>query len=357
MATYTTNSGLEFKQYEGSRIGTKYSNEPFKVKGVKLKVIDGGAAYSMSYNGKDFRIPYEDMVSLKIDGVVEAIKATEDKGRPLSKQEYQNIIGGSASDNKWAFYNYLLDENSDSIGFDSSVYTDTDLFDQNGKLKKGADFSKYVSGEMGQPGKDTQSPFNSDGSINTNYIGTLQEQAYKNYADLMVDPNSQYGQQQARALYENIDSQEAQMSALLGDSELQAYKMLGQQQLELENTIAEQRMKALKSGTTSAQLAAQQIASMFASQAGAAQVSQNLNTQKIDFARMFSEQRGQVMPSIYEQANANRTTLATAGAQNYAGTAGLVSYANQQAGNLLASNNFLKKYGKGSYKDIMNPTE
>lgn len=357
MATYITNSGIEFKQYKGSRVGTKYGETNLKVGDTNLKKIDSGSAYSMSYNDKDFIIPYQDMASLNLGDIVKAIKATEDKGRPLSKQEYSSIIGGSASDNKWAFYNYLLDENSDSIGFDSSVYTDTDLFDQNGKLKKGADFNKYMSGEMGQPGKDTQSAFNSDGSINTDYIGTLQEQAHKNYADLMVDPNSQYGQQQARALYENIDSQESQMSALLGDSELQAYKMLGQQQLELENTIAEQRMKALKSGTTSAQLAAQQIAGMFASQAGAAQVSQNLNTQKIDFARMFSEQRGQVMPAIYEQANANKTTLATAGAQNYAGTAGLVSYANQQTGNLLASNSFLNKYGDKKYNNIMNPTK
>lgn len=355
MAKYTTASGLEFNSSKGSAIGSKFpSSGTASYNGVALE--SNGGMMTATYGGKTFNIPYYDMASLQMSELAKAIKKTVDEGKPLSKQDYYSIVGGKTNgENKWSYYNYLLDQNSQTLGYDSSVYTKTGMFDANGKLKDGADFSSYLQGGATQ--QQTESAFNQDGTINPSYLNTLQQQAYQNYAGLMIDPNSAYGQQQAKMLYDNIDSQESQMTALLGNSELQAYKMLGQQQLELENTIAEQRMKALKSGTTSAQLAAQQIANIFSAQTGAATVAQNYQTQRIDNAKSFIEQRAQVMPSIYDQANANRTTLATSGAQNYAATAGLVSYANQQAGNLLSSNNFLTTYGKTQYNNIMNPNK
>jgi hypothetical protein len=93
---------------------------------------------------------------------------------------------------------------------------------------------------------------------------------------------------------------------------MSAYAQLGQQQLELENTIADQRMKALKSGTTSAQLASQQLSNMFAAQSGAAQVANSMMSNRLQNYNTISQARYGVTQDMYNTINANRQAYATA---------------------------------------------
>lgn len=138
---------------------------------------------------------------------------------------------------------------------------------------------------------------------------------------MMLSSNDANAQQYKQDMYGALNSYEAELDASLAASEMSAYQQLGQQQLELENTIAEQRMKALKSGTTSAQLASQQLANMFAAQSGAAQVASNLYGSRLQNANTIAQSRYGITQSMYDMINQNRQTLATADAQ-YAATLG-----------------------------------
>lgn len=130
--------------------------------------------------------------------------------------------------------------------------------------------------------------------------------------NLMLDPNGVQAQQYKQDMYNAINQYESDLEASLAASEMSAYAQLGQQQLELENTIAEQRMKALKSGTTSAQLASQQLANMFSAQSGAAQVANNMMSNRLQNYNTIAQARYGVTQDLYNTINANRQTYTTA---------------------------------------------
>ena len=124
---------------------------------------------------------------------------------------------------------------------------------------------------------------------------------------------------------------------------------------ELENQIAENRLKALKSGTTSAQLAAQQLNNMFAAQSGAAQIAGNAMSQRVNNAQQYAAQRTNVVNDLYSNVQANKQALLTAGAQNYAASTGYASYVNQQLANLQANQKAMQVLGEDGYNKLMNP--
>ena len=138
----------------------------------------------------------------------------------------------------------------------------------------------------------------------------------------------------------------------LGQAELDAYRMLGQQQLELENTIAEQRKKALVSGTTSAQLAAGQLQNMFAAQSGAAQVAQSLANQRTQMNQTFAEKRTGVETSLYDYINQQQTIAATAGAQNLAALSSYASYANKNYNDMMSLYQAKQNMSSSAWKEI-----
>lgn len=133
--------------------------------------------------------------------------------------------------------------------------------------------------------------------------------------NLMLNPNDISASAYKQDMYGALDQYQATADASLAATEMSAYAMLGQQQLELENTIAEQRMKALKSGTTSAQLASQQLANMFAAQSGAAQVANNMMQTRMSNAAQFAQSRYGIAQDMYSMINANQQTYANARAQ------------------------------------------
>lgn len=145
-----------------------------------------------------------------------------------------------------------------------------------------------------------------------NMLGTY-DQSIRN--NLMLNPNDANALAYKQNMYGALDQYQATADASLAATEMSAYAMLGQQQLELESAIAEQRMKALKSGTTSAQLASQQLANMFAAQSGAAQVANNMMQTKMSNANKFAQSRYGITQDMYSMINANQQTYANAQAQ------------------------------------------
>ena len=187
------------------------------------------------------------------------------------------------------------------------------------------------------------------------YLKQLQDQAYANQVGLITDPNSAQAQQYKQDLYAAIDAEQRQVNASLEQAELDAYRQIGYQQQELENQIAENRLKALKSGTTSAQLAAQQLNNMFAAQSGAAQIASNAMSQRVNSAQQYAAQRTNVVNDLYSNVQANKQALLTAGAQNYAASTGYASYVNQQLANLQANQKAMQVLGEDGYNKLMNP--
>lgn len=187
------------------------------------------------------------------------------------------------------------------------------------------------------------------------YLKQLQDQAYANQVGLMTDPNSAQAQQYKQDLYAAIDAEQRQVNASLEQAELDAYRQIGYQQQELENQIAENRLKALKSGTTSAQLAAQQLNNMFAAQSGAAQIASNAMSQRVNNAQQYAAQRTNVVNDLYSNVQANKQALLTAGAQNYAASTGYASYVNQQLANLQANQKAMQVLGEDGYNKLISP--
>lgn len=176
--------------------------------------------------------------------------------------------------------------------------------------------------------------------------------AYKDRIGLMTDPNGKAANNYKSTMYDAIERERSSLDETVGSAELSAYRMLGQQQLELENTIAEQRKKALRSGTTSAQLAAQQLQNMFAAQSGAAQVAAGLMNTKIANQQQIGQQRTGVMSGMYDMINSQQTIAATAGAQNMAALGSYASYANSMFNELTGAAKARDILGKDIYNSI-----
>ena len=147
-----------------------------------------------------------------------------------------------------------------------------------------------------------------------------------NYYDLIIDSNSPGANEYRSAMESSIDRQQAEVDKTIAAAELDAYRMLGNQQLQLERQIADQRMRSLRSGTTSAQLAAMELQNMFAGQTAAAGIASQVMQQRIGNAQQFAQQRGAIEPGLYDMINQNKTTLANVEAQRFAAQKGLEGY-------------------------------
>lgn len=210
--------------------------------------------------------------------------------------------------------------------------------------KKQKNMADYFIPSYGDFSKDVTS---------NEYINRLMEDAYKNYANLNVDPNSMQSQQYLNDMYAAINREQLETEAALSNAELDAYRQIGYQQQQLENQISENRLKAIKSGTTSAQLAAQQLNNMFAAQTGAAEVAASAMNNRINYAQDYASRRAAATENLYNQINQNKTTLATAGAQNAAAGLSYASYVNQQLAQLQANSAMYSELGKSAYKNTM----
>lgn len=188
------------------------------------------------YNG--WVIPAEDVGSLKQKELKRVIDMLQTTGTPLTKKQFIDMVGGREGvDAKWSVYLELLRENKiqGNINYDGSIY------DADGNY----DISKI----------DTNIQ-----SENPDY------NSQANYYDLMTSSTGEQANDYRNAMFGSIKTQEQEVDQTLASAEMDAYKMLGQQQLQLERQIADQRMNQIRSGTTSAQLAAMELQNMFAGQ-------------------------------------------------------------------------------------------
>lgn len=309
---------------------------------------------TINIGGTEYTVPASDISGYNANTARALMEATLKKG-PLSETQIYNIIyknGGHTYVNNsqmMGWYQTMLDTNSNQLGYDSSIYQSDDgrpLTEPN---------KKYINSETGKFDISLVSgstPTSTSTSSITDY-DSMVEAAYEDRLNLMTDPTGTNAQRFRDTMYGAIAEEQAVAEQSLGQAELDAYRMLGQQQLELENTIAEQRKKALVSGTTSAQLAAGQLQNMFAAQSGAAQVAQSLANQRTQMNQTFAEKRTGVETSLYDYINQQQTIAATAGAQNLAALASYAGYANQYANNISGIMNAYDQYGSSMF-DILD---
>lgn len=254
------------------------------------------------------------------------IRQTINKGKPLTKDEVLDLIGRGVflqnEDKHYRYYIKLLDNNPEFFGFDSS-----------GK--------PYVP-EEGGPQTTT-----------TNLNSGLDEYKKLIQDSLMTSPTSTQAQQYRDAMYNSINQYEQATMATMASSEMEAYRALGQQQMQLENQIAEQRMHAIKSGVTSAQLASQELANIFAAQTGASQIASQVMQNRAGAAETFAKQRAAVESDLYGMLVANQQTAANAYTQLGAAQASYNSYAQQPYNQFQAAIEAYEKKGGGIYSTLL----
>lgn len=280
----------------------------------------GGKSKQRNFNG--WEIPGEDIASLTKGEINSIVSKTQTDG-PLDKQTFLEYVGGSSGAGaKWQWYKAMLDYNyaKGNTEYNSSVYSggsDTPNV-ENMKAWEEDPKNKEIISQIQQ--------LKPQGSVDST---TQQYDPKANYYDMLIDPNGEQAKQADQyreSMYSSIDRQETEVDQTLASSELDAYKMLGQNQLQLERQIADQRMRQLRSGTTSAQLAVQELQNMFAGQNAAMGIAQQTMDNRVANAQQFAMQRGQVEPGLQNMINANKTALASVEAQRYAGYMGFQSY-------------------------------
>lgn len=173
--------------------------------------------------------------------------------------------------------------------------------------------------DLSTGGSSSSSASTSEDTVSTDIIEEL----------LMTNPYGERANQYRNAMYNSINQYEQDVNASLASTELDAYRLLGQQQLELENQIASQRMQAIKSGVTSAQLASQELANMFAAQSAASSIAQQTMSNRAQQYNTIAQQRASVESDLYNMINSNQTTGANVYAQLQAAQQSYNSYVNQ----------------------------
>ena len=337
MATYTTKAGTSYDDRMGRFIGQRDTSFRGAIKDLLIK------EYGENSIEANMLIPATDMNSLSRKEVLNLIKETKEKGRKLTQQEILDIVGDYYNaDNKVAYYDHLLDENATVFGFDSRG----EISKQNYQKKEDGSYSEINStGILSSP---STSDSGADSGVDE-YKQLIQD-------TLMTDSASQKAQQYQEDMYNAINQYEAATNATLAGSEMEAYRAIGQQQLQLENQIADQRMRAIKSGVTSAQLASQELANIFAAQSGASQIASQVMQNKVSSANTFAQQRAAVSGDMYSMLNANQQTAANAYAQLAATQGSYNSYIQQPWQQYAASANALNTLGIDKYLALLGET-
>lgn len=302
-------------------------------------------------NNQSYSVPKSDIGALNYEAAQNLMRETVSNG-PLTYEQVKDII--KYNDYNWtktinydmafAWYQTMLDENEGSLGYSSAIYQD-----DSGKPINEPN-ANYLDQDTGKVSSDY---IQSNTTSKQDIYNSMVEEAYQDRLNLMTDVNGTQAQKFRDTMYGAIAEEQAIAEQSLGQAELDAYRMLGQQQLELENTIAEQRKKALVSGTTSAQLAAGQLQNIFAAQSGAAQVAQSLANQRTQLNQTYAEKRTGVETSLYDYINQQQTIAATAGAQNLAALSSYYSYANKNFNDMMGLYNAKQQLGTSAYNQLL----
>lgn len=106
-------------------------------------------------------------------------------------------------------------------------------------------------------------------------------------------------------------------AGVIGNAEQGMYEMLGKMQLQNERSIADRRMQALRSGTTSSGLAALEMQNIQAGQLGATQVMQDSRNERLMMEMEFAGAEQTNRQFMFETLNQNRKDMSAIDAQKY----------------------------------------
>jgi hypothetical protein len=238
---------------------------------------------------KEYKVflPEHDMGSLNHTEMRYLAIATLEKGRPLTKQEVLAITGGAQNaHNKWAYYHWLLDQNSDVLGFDSSAYI------------------KYKAGENGEIDFERFAADLSAGTVNEPAKDPEEAAREHYYEDLYSLDEGTSGREMYDRLAEAYLNQ-AQAQATMADVQYQNQAI---QQAQIVKNITDQiraeRMARLRAGMNEAQIANQDMQMMMANINALNQNAQMMNQQRLDAYFNTLTARDQAYQAYLDQANA-----------------------------------------------------
>lgn len=232
-------------------------------------------------------------------------EATRIKGAPLTKDEIRPLVEKYDEEGKLGIlehsdpvafvynkYKTMIDFYQDELGFDSdgNPVTVTKMVYKDGK---------FVEEQVGSPQDAWSRIVNRDLTPPDN---------------LMTDPKGAQAQQYKSDMYSAIAQQEAEYQRALGAAEVDAYRMLAAKQQELEDQIAATRMKYIRAGATTNQLAVQDLNNLMMSQQMAQGIASQAMQQRANMGQQFAQQRANVTGSMYDIINQNQAVQA----QNYA---------------------------------------
>lgn len=137
-----------------------------------------------------------------------------------------------------------------------------------------------------------------------------------------ISKNHEMVQQMLSASNAAIGQQRQAGMGALSSVERDMYSILGQQQLQTERDISQRRMMALRSGQTSAQLAAQELQNIQTIALGAQQTAQQYDMQRQELMREFAGAESMNEAAILEMLNQNRVQTAAIEAERLANDMG-----------------------------------
>ena len=245
---------------------------------------------------------------------------TIQKGAPLTDDEIvefymknRNMVSVDPTSLKNKYKN-LINFYQDEVGFDSAGTPVTKLVYKDGK---------FVQEQVGSKQDAWSQLVNKDLTPPDN---------------LMTDPTGGQAQQYKSDMYNAISQQEAEYNRSLGVAEADAYRMLAAQQQQLEDQIASTRMKYIRAGASTNQLAVQDLNNLMTSQQMAQGIAGQSMQQRAGAGQQFAQQRANVTGSMYDLIAQNQAV----GAQNYATYANWDATKNNTAYQFTAHPNGLK---------------
>lgn len=193
------------------------------------------------------------------------VEATQRKGSALTDKELSDYFGGKAPTELSAIYNLLLKNNYDAI-----LGTGLEEYQQNRRTET---TNRNIA--------DFQNALKEAGTYNQQLAIPEQGQLGLDYQTLL-DAQNQLTDTQYLAAMESLQRSENDM-----------YRALGMSQRQMERDIAKRRQQALKSGMSTAQLAAQEQQNLLAAQTGATQIAQQYADQRYNTINQFAGAKDQ----------------------------------------------------------------
>lgn len=199
-----------------------------------------------------------DLFNTKLNEIAEA---TIRKGSKLSNDELKDIIGS----NNWSWYhNDAFDDAYDTFVSDNyNALFSSEVQDAYNASQMKSSIGALQNAFSGLEPKALTQNLNAAG-LNTDY---------QTYLDAL---NAVSEQQYQTAMNE------------LSIAENEMYRAIGLSQRQMERDIAKRRQQALKSGMSTAQLAAQEQQNILAAQTGAAQIAQQYADQRYSTINQFA---------------------------------------------------------------------